>query len=111
MADDDNNVLDEIKKEAEEDIFTALGASGIPDEEKGALLGQMIEIAQTRTLAKLIETLGEEEKAELEKIAEDEEAGPEVLENFITQKVPEFPEIFTDEIKKLKQELIVKFSK
>jgi hypothetical protein len=98
-----------LSADDKKDIFEALGAGNIPDEEKGELLAKMAEVVQTRTLLRIADELPPEKQEELQKFAEVDD--PEGLEDFITQNVPDLENIFLDEAKKLKEELIIKLSK
>lgn len=104
-----DSTLGNLTQDEQKDIFEALGASGIPEEEKGALLAKMAEVVQTRTLLHIVENLPPEKQDELQKISET--GSPEDIEEFITQNVPDFEKIFLDEAKKLREELIIKLSK
>ena len=102
------NNLSEAKDQAEDDIFAAMGAADIPDEEKGALLARMMDLVQSRSLLKIVDSLSESKKEELEKLVEGEDQAE--LESFLVQNVPSYEQIFTDEAKRLRQELTIEFA-
>lgn len=98
-----------FKTEDGKDIFTLMGAADLPDNEKGELLAQMLEIIQNRVLLRIADSLTEEQQKEMEKAAESE--GLEELENFISANVKNIEQLFTEETEKFKQEQIIKYSK
>lgn len=106
--DDKQADLSQAKTKAEEDIFAAMGAADIPDEEKGALLARMLDLVQSRSLLKIVDKLSDEKKDELEKLSEQEDATE--LESFLIKSVPEYEQIFIDEAKRLRQELTIEFA-
>ncbi len=107
--DETNDDLKEVKEKTSQDIFEALGATDLPEDEKGALLGKMIEAVETRVLTRIIELLPEEEAKALNKFAEDDDF--ESAQKLMTEKVPNLEQIYKDETEKLRNELIVDFSK
>lgn len=98
----------EEQQEVIEDIFTAIGAKDLTDDDKAKLFVKMIESVQIRTIGKIFETLDQDKKLELEKIIEEEEA-PE-MDRFLDDNVPNYEEIFASEAKKLQLELIKEFA-
>lgn len=106
----EDNKLDVAKKQAEEDIFAAMGAADIPDAEKGELLVRMMDLVQSRALLKIVDKLNDDEKKELETMLDDENLEPEKLEKFIVDKVPDYEQLFVDESKRLRQELTIEFA-
>ncbi|OQA04255.1 MAG: hypothetical protein BWY68_00430 [bacterium ADurb.Bin400] len=99
---------DTTQAQATDDIFSIIGAQDISDEEKGALLAKMIEVVQARTMIRIVESLDEERQQRLEDVVAKDDA--EELEEFLNKEVPEFSQIFADEAKKLRSELIVEFT-
>lgn len=102
-----------VRDQVEEDIFAAMGAADIPDEEKGALLARMMDLVQSRALLKIVDGLNDADKQELETIIdadENEGSDPNKLEKFLIEKVPQYEQIFLDEAKKLRQELTIEFA-
>ena len=103
MSDQDN--INDVKEEVGKDIFEAIGAQDLPEDEKGKLLSQMLEIVQTRVLTRIIELLPEEEAQKLNEFAEKDDF--DGAEAFIVEKVPNLEQIYKDEADKLRQELII----
>jgi hypothetical protein len=94
-----------IKSDDEEDIFDVIGAGDLPEDEKSALLVKMMNLVQARSLEKVMDLLDEAAKKELEEkvLLDDPE---ESMEEFLQKYVPNFGEIFEDEAKKLRMEMI-----
>lgn len=99
---------DNVKKETQEDLFAALGASDIPDEDKGALLAKMMDLVQSRSIVVIYDQLSEEKKKEMEELADKDD--PDILEEFLNKNIPEYEQVFIDEAKKLRQELTIEFA-
>lgn len=97
-----------VKQETQEDLFAALGASDIPDEDKGALLAKMLDLVQSRSIVKIYDRLSEEKQKEMEDLSDKED--PDILDNFLQENVPDFEQIFINEAKKLRQELTIEFA-
>ncbi|MFA6423520.1 MAG: DUF5663 domain-containing protein [Patescibacteria group bacterium] len=92
----------------QKDIFTDLGLTDLPDEEKGAILAKMIEVIQTRTLLRVADALTPEKQEEMKKLGEGEDT--EAMEKFLTDNAPNMTELFEEETKKLRQEMIDKMN-
>jgi len=92
-----------------DDIFAVMGAGNIPDEDKGALLAKMLQVVQTRVLLKILDSLSDKEDSELNAIADRGDA--EELEQFLRTHVPNYDQLFEDEAKLLRQELVIEFGK
>ena len=105
IADEKNKVASKFK----EDIFTALGAAGISDEEKGDLLARMVDLVDSRSLDKIIDSLNETQMAELKVIIEKDDT--EAWEKFVETNVPHYMQIYQDEAEKLRQEMIIDLGK
>lgn len=86
------------------DLFDAINASDIPDEEKGILVAKLIEVAQSMVLTEILEIFSPEQKNQLDQIAED--GSNEDLEDFIDQNVPDYDERFRRAVLSLKRDLI-----
>lgn len=91
------------------DIFEALGASDLPDSEKGALLLQMLDLIQGRVFDRIVDGMTEEEQDNMvDSLGEEEDA--EKLEEFLMAKVPNYEQLFVEETKKLRHELVIKMA-
>lgn len=97
--------LNNLKEKAEKDLFEVIGAKDIPDEEKGELLNKMLDLVESRALLKMIDGLSEEQKQELTTIQDQDD--PDKLEEYLLKIAPNFPDLYVDEAKKLRQELII----
>ena len=83
-------------------IIEVLGLGSLPEEQKIAMLEKMSTLVQKRVMLKIMESIGSEDAdkmAELEK-------NPQEMLAFIAEKVPNFEAIVTEEIVKLKQEVM-----
>ena len=102
-------VFDDVKNDAEKNIFELLGAEDISEEEKAALLTQMLDLIDTRVLDRVLEDLSEEERIELERISKEDNT--EAFEKFIEEKVPNYEALYVEEAKKLRQQLVIDMEK
>lgn len=85
------------------DLFDDLGAGDISEEEKGALLAKMVDLAMGRALHRISEKLSSEQLDELDKILEMDDF--EKTEEYLKDIVPDYDQIFLDEANKLREEL------
>jgi|GEM_PF-6215352 len=92
----------------EEDIFVVLGAQNCTDDEKAVLLARMVEIVQTRVMEKIFNRLSETEKDEFLRLLES--ASSDDMNDYLGQHVPGFEQMYEDEGKMLRQELILKLA-
>jgi Mg/Co/Ni transporter MgtE len=102
--------MSDLNTGGKEDLFGAIGMADLSDEEKGQLFLQMIGVIQTRAIARIIEEASEEEREKIQEII-DADQPSDVLEAFLDEKCPNYPSIFEDEASKLREELIIKFTK
>jgi succinate dehydrogenase flavin-adding protein (antitoxin of CptAB toxin-antitoxin module) len=99
---------EDLKKEAEKDLFESLGAKDIPNEEKGELLAKMMDLVQKRVVVRISEQLNDEQIKEFERLVE---AGDdEATEKYLEAQVPDYDRLFVEEAKKLRHELIINLS-
>lgn len=96
--------LNGIKDQAEKDFFEAIGFKNLPEDEKAALLSKMMKLIEVRTLNKIIDTLTPEQDEKLKNL---DQSDTEALENFLQADVPNYENLFYDEAKKLRQELLI----
>lgn len=90
----------------QEDIFDVLGAGNIPEEEKGALLGQMLLLIQQRVFMRVMDTLPAEAVSMLETEAVENEETSQ-LEKIIEKYIPNYSDLYEEEARKVRQELII----
>jgi hypothetical protein len=91
-----------------EDLFDVLGAHDSSDEEKAALLVQMIEIVQTRVFDKIFDIFNQDQRDQLVELMENEEL--EKTEEFLQVNVPDYYDRFELEAKQLRRELITRMA-
>ena len=104
-----STVAPPTKRLEDEDIFDVLGAGDIPDEEKGLLLGKMVELIERRTLERILDSLDEDTAKHLEKdVLDKEDNDPDALQKFLDIYVPNYQDMFNAEARSLRQELIQK---
>lgn len=85
-----------------ENIISLLGLQTLSDEEKLAMVEKMTDLVQKRVMLGLFEKLSEADKEKLASISDNAEA----VITFLSEKVPNMDKIFTDEIIKIKQEML-----
>lgn len=93
-----------LKDQAEKDLFEAIGFKNLPENEKAALLEKMMKLIEVRTLNKIIDTLSPEQDAKLKDLDQNDTVA---LEKFLQEDVPNYEDLFYDEAKKLRQELLI----
>lgn len=91
-----------------EDLFEVLGATDLPDQEKAALLVQMIEIVQTRVLDKIFDMFNPQQRDELMGLMEGENI--DETERFLLTTVPNYYDMFELEAKQLRRELVTRMA-
>lgn len=87
-----------------EELFTALGADDIPDSDKAILLLRMASMVQTRVLDKVYQLLNPEAQQQLITLMESDNY--EETERFLQSTVPGYNDMFLEEAKLLRRELI-----
>ncbi|MDE2311475.1 MAG: hypothetical protein KGJ93_00090 [Patescibacteria group bacterium] len=87
----------------EGNIIAQLGLEKLPDEEKAALLEQMVGWVEKRVFGKILASLAEADKARFLEIMESGDQA--ASEEFLSQKVPNFAELLEQETAAAKQEL------
>jgi len=93
----------------EEDLFVVLGAQNSSEDEKAILLARMIEIVQTRVMEKIYNALTEQEREEFMRLLESTDSDD--VNTYVSQRVPNFQNLYEEEGRILRQELIVKLAK
>lgn len=101
--------LNNLKEKVKDDIFDALGANDISEEEKGALMVSMIDLINSRSLEKALDAMTPEQQEKLNAMIDKDD--PEVFESFLLGAVPNYPQIIEDEARKLREELIIDMAK
>lgn len=109
METDNNQTQGQPNTKASEDnFFSKINAGSLTDEEKGEILAKMMELAQGNALLRIYDTLSDEQKTEMDRIAEQDDM--EVIEEFFN-KIPGYEQILNEEFDKIMQEMIVKYAK
>ncbi|MCX6808454.1 MAG: DUF5663 domain-containing protein [Candidatus Berkelbacteria bacterium] len=98
------------EKSVSEELFSAIGMKDLTDEQKAALFLQMLDLIQTRVIAEITDKATESQREELEAVINDGQPADE-MQAYLDKNFPEYPEIFENESRKLREELIIKFSK
>jgi len=93
-----------------DDLFNAIGMADLTDEEKAGLFVSMLDLLQARTIALIAEKATDEQRAKMQEIVSTDQPG-EALEDYLEENFPEYPQMFEEEARKLREELIIKFSK
>lgn len=88
-----------------QNIIKLLGLDNLPEEKKKALLDQMSSVVQSRIARRVDELLSEEQKEHFNKMVEDG-ADENTLNTYLSEQVPKFDEIATEEIIKFKEEMV-----
>jgi hypothetical protein len=101
------NDLESLKGKAEKDLFEAIGFKNLPEDEKAALLEKMMKLIEVRALNAVIDSLTPEQNEKLKNLDQED---PDALENFLQEDVPNYEDLFYDEAKKLRQELLIDYS-
>ncbi len=83
-------------------IIEMLGLGSLPEEQKVAMLEKMSTLVQKRVMLKIMESIGSEDADKMVAM----EKNPQEMLAFIAEKVPNFEAIVTEEIVKLKQEVM-----
>ena len=99
-----------FKPVEQEDIFDLLGAGAIPEEEKGALLGQMLLLIQQQVFVQVMESLPQEAIAQLEDESDVEEENTARLEIVIDKYIPNYANLYDEEARKVRRALIAKIA-
>jgi hypothetical protein len=94
-----------MSDEFSEDLFEALGAGNIPEEDKAILLLQIIEVVQTRVLNKAYDALNDEQRQKLGELMESDQEG-EKIEEYLLEAVPTYYQMFEEEAKLLRRQLV-----
>lgn len=92
----------------DQDLFTALGAADIPDEEKGMLVMKIVDLAQGRVLIDAMEELSEEDRQALDKLANADESV--AIEAFLLEKFPDYTTRLEKAIAEVRDKLLAEFS-
>lgn len=101
--------LSKIKEAASKDIFAELGVEKLSEEEKGELLGRMMNLIESRAILRVSDKLSDTQKAALDKLLDEEDSAK--INQFFVDNVPDLEKIFSEEAQKLRQEMIISMSK
>jgi len=95
------------KQILEQNIITALNLQALNDDKKIALIDKMAEVAQKRLTLRVIDQMSENDQAEFKKILD---SSPDKVSDFLQKTFPNFLEMVQEEVVKLKEELIGRFT-
>ena len=95
--------MNTIKK----DLFDLFQIDKMPPEKGEEMLNRLANLVFQAVLVRALPLLSEEDLAKYEEIVNGSEGG-DVLFNFLTEKVPEFNKIITEEVGALRRETEVK---
>lgn len=85
-------------------LITELGLDGLSQEEKDKLVNKLAETLQNRIFTAVMQLLNDEEKSELNKIAESGDDNQII--DYLTRNVPELEAISSQEYEKLRNEML-----
>ena len=92
-----------MHKYFEQNIINILKIENLDDEQKLALIAQIAELVEKRTLVRILDNLAEDKRGEFMDLLD---AGDqEKIELFIAANVPQFLEMLSEETMSVKQEL------
>lgn len=94
----------QTKSLQEEDIFDALGATDIPDEEKGELLLKILTLINQRVFMRVVDTLDQSKQEEFGIALENDD--PSAVDAFLTANISTYPKMYEEESLKVRHQLI-----
>ena len=100
------NDLEKLKETAKNDLFEMIGVSQLSDDDKATLLYKMLRLVEARTLNIIIDKITPEQEERLKNLDQED---PDALEKFLEENVPDYGDIYTDEAKKVRQELLIEY--
>ena len=86
-----------------DDLTNSLGLKFLPKEESQKILTDILSLISKRAGLRIVEDLNEEEIEEFEKSSKNDFDG---MENFLMSKNPKTENIFFEEVKKVKKEML-----
>jgi len=92
------------QNEIQKNIIDELGLSGLPEEKKKELSEKMTEVVLKRIFIETMYRLSEEDQAGYEKMI-DENAGPEEVEKFLREKIPNYDDMIKKILEDFKEEM------
>ncbi|MGI6341148.1 MAG: hypothetical protein ACOX0B_02995 [Minisyncoccales bacterium] len=93
---------------SKETIIQELKLENIPNEEKFEIMDKTADIVLDRVLLRLMNELNESEAMELNELIENDKQDEAAINLY--QKFPNLDEIFDEEIKKIREELVKKYA-
>jgi hypothetical protein len=85
------------------DLFADLGLTELDDEKKRGILGDIFELLELRIQEAIYEALSEDQRTELNKIAEET---PEAVNSYVEKAIPHIQDIVAEVSGTLREELI-----
>ena len=89
--------------EINKNIVVTLGINTLPIEQQKEAMERLGAIVYQEVMLRVLDILKEEEKDEFEKLIE-KDPNPELMFNFLSQKIPNLDEIVKEEAEKLRSE-------
>jgi hypothetical protein len=93
-----------IDEEASRKLIAELGLEGLPQDKQEELMSQMTEALIERILMRAMESLSDADRESFGKLIDDN-ANPEVMENFLTEKIPGYGKMVEKIIGEFKEEM------
>ena len=87
----------------QENVIKILGIENLPDDRKLAILAKMTDLVQKRLLARMLESLPENQQEKFGKILEQNH--PQEIQKFVEVNLPNFQQWLVEEVTALKKEL------
>lgn len=85
-----------------QNIINILGLQALSDERKAELINNATELVQKRLLVRILDSLSDSEQKEFNTILD--QNNQDSFQQFLTEKIPNLPDLLTEETTKLKQE-------
>jgi len=101
-----------MKKDIENakiDLISELGVDQMPKEKQEEILAQMGDIMQQRIIERFVQEIPEEEQDKFLEMISSDATEQSVIDDFITQHIPQSEDLILEEIGKYKEESIKLF--
>ena len=95
-----------IEKYISADLFKDLAMENLSPEERIAFLDAFGEVIQQRIVLRLAKELSDEQKKAFEKLMSEKPNDDQAFAEFLVEKIPQFPQLISDEVAEYKRELI-----
>jgi len=91
------------------DLFADVGITHVTPEERAEFMAKIAEVIQHRIEFRVMDSLTDEQKDELERLSSGEAKGSEIMA-FFEQNLPSFDTLAQEEVAKYRKELVEKMS-